>query len=270
MSDISAIGNNLAKRLGDWRVWSVHLLANPLLFGLFVGWLFIPESHAWQLGFSFLGVTLLAAAALLLEAGTLSYFAADEPAGLTSLGHAYARALRNFGAVLVCAAIACFGWWLAGRLQIYQETLPAYLRSEMPAALRRHVTRAEIGRVYGAVIFIVRWILCPGLLLPFVTAGARFGFRGFPRTIVATWRAISSGFYWFVFSLLALAGLFFTGLLVSWRPQGHDATVARESVSMTFRLSTAYLVGLAAWLGISALLGSCLESAAEIRRQPVG
>ena len=270
MRSILSICKAVARRLGDWRVWLVHLLGNPLLFALFVGWLFIPESRSWQLGFSFLGVILLAAATLLLEAGTLGYFASDAQAGLASVRDAYGRSFRNFGAVLACGAVACLGWWLAGRLEIYEITLPAYLRSEMPVAMRRHITRAEIGHAYAVFTFVVHWILCPGLLLPFVAAATRFGFRGFPQGVVASWRAICSGSYWLLFSVLALAGLLLTGRLISWRPQAHDATVAHESVSMVLRLSSAYLIGLTAWLGTCALLGSRLVSGAEVRRQTVG
>ena len=155
-------------------------------------------------------------------------------------------------------------WRSADRLDGYQSTLPAYLRSMMPALLRRHISRAAVSGVYAAVIFLVRWIIYPALLLPFAAAVAHSGFRGFGRGSLVTWCALRSGWYWFSIAAAAVAGVLLTTGLVVWRPFTHDASVTsvtHESASMVIRLSVAYLIGLASWLATCSVVGEKLQAA---------
>jgi hypothetical protein len=250
--------------LRDWKLWLLQALANLLLFALFVGWLLIPESRGWHVGVSLLGIVVLAAVALLVHAGTFAYLSEREEFAPADIGAAYARALRNLAAFAICAATMYLLWRSADRLDAYQSTLPAYLRSMMPALLRRHISRAAVSGVYAAVIFLVRWIICPALLLPFAAAVAHSGFRGFGRGSVVTWYALRSGWYWLAIAAAAVAGVLFTTGLIVWRPFTHDASVTsvtRESASMVIRLSVAYVIGLASWLATCSVVGEKLQAA---------
>jgi hypothetical protein len=255
--------------LKDWRLWLLQAVANPLFFALFVGWLLLPESHSWQLGVSLLGIMVLAAGTLLVHGGTLTYLA--EPIGSTpaSMKLAYARALRNLAAFAVCGAAVYLLWRSTDRLDAYQSTLPAYLRSMMPVLLRRHISRGAISGSYAAVTFVVRWIFWPGLLLPFAAAVAHSGFRGFRQGGLATWNAMRSGRYWLAIAGAAVAGVLLTTGLVAWRPFAHDSNVTRESASMAVRLSVAYVIGLASWLATCSVVVQKLQASVQAGGQTV-
>src|SRR5260370_14800080 len=105
------------------RLWLLQFFVNPILAGLFAAWLLIPEAKIWQLGLNVLLVVLIAAAALLLHAGTLNYFSdqfREQPAAVTT---AFGRALRHFAALAVCAIVFYVGWALAGWLDAYHATI---------------------------------------------------------------------------------------------------------------------------------------------------
>src|SRR5207237_1070273 len=111
-----------------------------------------------------------------------------------------------------------------------------------------HLSRADVIDAYAALIFFVRWIIWPGLLLPFAQAVALSGFRGFGQGSVATWRAIRSGWYWLTIAIAAVAGVLLTTSLVDWRPFARGASISTESATMAIRLFAAYLIGLTSWL----------------------
>src|SRR5260370_15018888 len=91
----------LAGSLRSGRLWLVQFFVNPILAGLFAAWLLIPEAKIWQLGLSVLLVAVIAAAALVLHAGTLNYFSdqvrEQAAAGTTS----FRRAMPHFPALVV-------------------------------------------------------------------------------------------------------------------------------------------------------------------------
>ena len=266
MNRWSTLFGVLPRGLRDWRLWLLQAVVNPLLFALFVGWLLIPESRSWQLGASLLGIVILAAIALLVHAGALAYFAESEEAAPPALTAAYRRALHNLAAFAFCAAIMYLLWRSTDRLDVYQSALPTYVRS-MPAIMRRHLSRADTHGAHAALVFLVRWIIWPGLLLPFAAAVALSGFRGFGEGRVATWRSIRSGWYWLTIAIAAVAGVLLTSSLVDWRPFARRGSLSAESVSMAIRLFTVYLIGLTSWLVTCSMVGKRLHAALGARGQ---
>jgi hypothetical protein len=260
MKQLVTLGGVISNGLDDWRVWLLHVLANSLLFALFVGWLFIPESHNWQLGLSLLSIIALVAAGLVLHAGTLSYFAERYSSSPAPLRTGYVRALRHVLAFAICVLFLYVVWLQVGRLDAYQRMLPAYLRSTMPVQVRRHVSRAAISGAYQTAIFVLRWIVVPGVLLPFAAAVAHFGFQGLLQGPPAAWRAVRTGVYWLAIAVAAVAGVLLSSHLVAWRPLSHGATLSRETASMALRFAIAYLVVLASWLMTCSFLGWNLKS----------
>jgi hypothetical protein len=267
MNRLSAFLGLLPKGLRDWRLWLLQAVANPFLFALLVGWLLIPERRGWHLGASLVSVLFLATAALLLQAGALAYFA-DEEAAPAGLRAAYGRAFRNLASFAFCVAAVYFLWGISHRLDAHQSALPSYVRS-MPSVMRRHISRAELIDAHAALIFLVRWIILPGLLLPFAAAAALSGFRGFGQGRVAAWRAIRSGWYWLTITIAAVAGVLVTSSLVEWRPLARGESISAESASMTIRLLMAYLIGLTSWMVTCSMVGKRLHAALGVRGQPV-
>ena len=260
MSRLAAFRDVLSRGLGDWKLWVLHAVANPLLFVLFAGWLLIPESSGWQLGLSFVGVIVLVVAALVLHSSTLGYLAGQDRPASRPFVAAFTRAFRNLIAFAVCGAAAYLLWSSANLLDVYRITFPAYLRSVLPEFLRRQVSAEDAADAYTTVMFVVRWIVWPGLLLPLVAAVACFGFSGFVRGGPVLWRAVRSGFYWLVIAAAALVGVVLTSALVEWHPLVQDASFAGESISMAGRFSAAFLMALASWLA------ACSMASVEVRK----
>lgn len=266
MNCLSTLLGILPIGLRDWRLWLLQAVVNPLLFALFVGWLLIPESREWHLGASLLGIVILAATGLLVHAGTLAYFAEGEEAAPAVLRAAYRRALQNLVAFAVCVAIMYLLWRSSDRLDAYQNALPTYVRS-MPAMMRHHFSRADVYGAQAALIFLVRWIIWPGLLLPFAAAVALSGFRGFGQGRIATWRAIRSGWYWLTIAIAAVAGVLLSSSLLDWRPFARGASINAESASVATRLFAAYLIALTSWLVTCSMVGKRLQAALGARGQ---
>src|SRR5260370_36076219 len=127
----------LAGSLRSGRLWLVQFFVNPILAGLFAAWLLIPEAKIWQLGLSVLLVAVIAAAALVLHAGTLNYFSdqfrEQSAAVTTSVG----RAMRHFAAILVCALFVLLVLAPAGGVGRLHQTLSTYVPATLSASLRR-------------------------------------------------------------------------------------------------------------------------------------
>jgi hypothetical protein len=266
MNRLSALFGVLPRGLRDWKLWLLQAVVNPILFALFVGWLLIPESRGWHLGASLLGIVILAATALLAHAGTLAYFAVGEEAAPAVLRAAYRRALQNLAAFALCAAIIYLLWRSTDGLDAYQSALPTYVRS-MPAMMWRHFSREDVCGAYAALLFLVRWIIWPGLLLPFAAAVALSGFRGFGQGRIAMWRAIRSGWYWLNIAIAAVAGVLLSSSLLDWRPFARGASINAESASMAIRLFAAYLTAMTSWLVTCSMVGKKLQAALGARGQ---
>src|SRR5260370_14156799 len=95
----------LAGSFRNGRLWLIQFFLNPILFGLFAAWLLIPEAKIWQLGLNVLLVVLIAAAALLLHAGTLNYFSDQFPEQPAAVTNSFGRAPRPFAPISVCASV---------------------------------------------------------------------------------------------------------------------------------------------------------------------
>ncbi|HXY23624.1 MAG TPA: hypothetical protein VEI73_03185 [Candidatus Acidoferrum sp.] len=244
---------------GSFRSGPVLLLQfflNPILFALFALWLLIAEATALQLALNVVLAIVIVAGGLLLHGGTLNYFSdrfRDESAGVAK---AFGRALRHLGAIAVCAAILYWIWSLAGGLSGYDQTVPTYLRSTLPAFLRRLISIGFLTGAYDAGIFLLRWVVIPGLLLPLALRAADQGFRGFGSTGWRAWKSTVASFqYWLILTVVALIGVYASGKLMDWRPTSKDSTFSTETASLVLRLFLAYILGLFSWVLACALIG---------------
>lgn len=249
MANFAIAAEALRGCLKSWQLWLIQFVANLLLFGLFAAWLLIPVANAGYLVLNILFALLLFVAALVLHAGTLNYFYSQSRNEGESLKKVFAWALRNLLAVVVCAGAVYFLWLAAGKLDAYQETFPAYLRSMTPMFLRKHAGLPMFQGLFDAILFTLRWILIPGLVLPFLASASRSGFRGFgPQGLTAWKKAVRNVAYWGVVILSALLGVLATQKIMGWTPDFRTSTFTGETVSLIFRSLASYLLGLFAWL----------------------
>jgi len=234
----------------------LQFFLNPILFALFALWLLIAEATVWQLGLNVMLAFVFVAGSLLLHGGTLNYFSdrfRDESAGVAN---AFGRALRHLGAIALCAALLYWIWSLAGGLGEYNETVPTYVRSTLPAFLRQHISLAFLAGAYDTVVFLLQWVVVPGLFLPLVLQAADQGFRGFGRAGWIAWKnAIASLPYWLILLVAALLGVYAGSKIMDWRPTMKDSTFSTETASLVLRLFFSYLLGLFSWLLACALIG---------------
>ena len=242
--------------LRSWRIWLIQFFGNLLLFGLFAGWLLLPVANAWYLVLNILLAALFLVAVFILHGGTLNYFYSRSHKEGATLGSVFVRALRNLLALAVSAGAAYLLWMVVGKADAYQETLPAYLRSMTPMSLRKHASLAAFKQSFDACLFALRWILVPGLLLPFWGSVSRLGFRGFGREGLAAWKAsLGRISYWGMVVFSALLGVLATEKIMESKPDFRTSTFARETLSLISRGLVSYLLGLLAWLLVCSAAG---------------
>jgi hypothetical protein len=240
----------------NWRLWLLQFVANPLLFGLFTLWLLIPVANALHIAMNILAAVVLLIALLLLHAGTLNYFHSQDGNESAPLRNAFGAALRNLLAVVVCSLLLYLLLLLAGRSGAHSDTLPPYLRSLLPAFLRRQVGLSLIQGMFDGFLFALRWIVVPGLILPLLASAAQFGFQGLGRRGFAAWKlTVFSAAYWGLLTLAAIAGVGATQKIMGLTPDFRTSTLAWETTSLTLRAFVSYLLGLCAWMLVCSLLG---------------
>jgi hypothetical protein len=256
MSLLETTRGAIADCFRNGRLWLIQFFANPILLALFVAWLLIPVASNWHLAYNFIFALALSVAVLTLHAGTLNYFGDLQRSQGTECWPAFRRAMRHVIPIAICVAVSCFLWLLVGKLEAYQSNLPAYVRSTLPVSLRRHITLPALDTLFSAVLFLVHWILVPGLLLPLVAQAADRSFRGFGAHALSAWRkTIFTSAYWLMLTLAALLGVFATQKLMAWKPDFRTSTTHSEAVSLAWRLCVAYLFGLFSWMVVCSVVG---------------
>ncbi|MGB6430679.1 MAG: hypothetical protein WBF06_08840 [Candidatus Acidiferrales bacterium] len=239
----------LVGTLRDRRLWLLQFFANPVLAVLFAVWLLIPVANAWYVVLNVLVALVIAASVVVLHGGTLDYFRDRERDDSAPLKPAFVRALRHVLAIAVCVAVFYLFWRLMDRVDAYQDSLPAYLRSIMPVFLRRHITLGFLESAYGWKVFALRWLIVPGLILPFVIAAADRGFSGFGGAGFAAWkRAVWCLSYWVLLVVAVIVGVLATQAVMAWTPNLAASTFRFETISLVVRAICAYDLGLWAWV----------------------
>ncbi len=246
----------LAGSLQNRRLWLIQFLANPILFLLFVAWLHIPEAKVWQLILNVVLAAGIAAAALVLHAGTLVYFYDRFRSNGATLKVAFGQALRHLAAVAAWVCAFYLLWDLVDTLSDHLDTIPTYVRSMLPALLRRNISLGVVAGVFDAFVFALRWILTPGLLLPLAVSVAHRGFRGFGRAGWSAWKkAIWSLQYWGIVTGAAIVGVLLSGLITDWTPRSQNPSFTGETISLILRLLIAYLLALFSWMLACSVIG---------------
>lgn len=239
------------------RLLLIQFVANPLLFLLYAAWLLIPEARTWELILNAVLAIAIVVMAVALHAGTLNYFCGRPRNDGTLLKPAFARALRHMIAVAVWMVVFYLIWRLWGKLDQYQDSITTYFRSMLPAFLRRHITLRAIIRIFEIKMFILRWIITPGILLPFLAQAADRGFGGFGK---AGWTALKSAItsvrYWVTIILAAVVGVHVSSYLLHRQSHSEDSTFAGETASLVLRFFLAYLFGLLSWMLTCSMVGS--------------
>ena len=250
---IGLFGNAFKAVWKNKRLWLLHFFINAVIVVGAILWLKIPDASAWQLIAAALAALLLAIAALWLHAGTLAYFAGAHGAGETSLSAGFKTGRRHLLAFAVWAAI--FACLIYAALQIPDtEAFDSWLRSMMPAFLRRSISLHAVDWVINGLVNFVQYVLVPGLLLPFAVQFASHGFSALGSTFKGWRQTVAKISYWIWFCILALLGIYVPNLIANWAP--NLSSLVLENLSIAMRFAIAFGLTVSAWLMLASMLGS--------------
>jgi hypothetical protein len=247
------------------RLWLVQFFGTIIIALGIAGFLRMDDAYAWQVGFGFLLIAVVAVAWLMLDGGTLNYYLDHQRNQTSLLKPAMVRALKHGLPLAVLAGVAGLLVMAVGKLDDYHYSFPGYLRSEFPAWLRRHVSEARVQNLYDLLVFFLRWIVLSVLLLPFASLVADRGFRGF--IALRTWaRMLKNRLVWGILVLGSILGVVCPSALISWTPK---STLTMETISLVLRLLVAYLLALTAWLMVCSMLSQArLKAEAPPAEEP--
>jgi hypothetical protein len=224
---------------------AVHLVANALLLWLGYYWLGIGDSRTASLLWSAVIALVLVSLSCWLHGATFAYFAGRPVGQVTDLPTSFRTALRNLLAILAALVVVLLIYLLLSRWSGY-STQPAFdISSWLTLKFRKPVRPNSVFRIFRALTWLVRWVMLPVILLPWVAAVASQGWAGFRHRIANTRR------YWLQAPLLLLLALWVPFLLLDWVP--YTGKFAIEMASFVIRLLVAYLLFVAAWLVLAFL-----------------
>jgi hypothetical protein len=234
---------------GNFRVWLLQLFGSFIILAAIAGFLRTGETF-FQLALGVLLVLVAVVGWMTLDSGTFNYYL-DQQRNQTSLIKApFLRAIKHFLPLLIVAAIFfLLHLWLE-RLDDYHYSFPGYLRSELPAWLRRHISETRIQNFYDLFLFFLRWIVVPVLLLPLASLCADKGFRGLIAFRI--WlRMFLNRLFWGVVIVASVLGVVIPVALKDWKLDPKTASLTGEEFFLAFRIAIATVLILSSWLMVS-------------------
>ena len=159
------------------RLWLIQAIGNALLFWCAFAWLGIRDSKPGQLvETALLGLVILIPW-LWLQDGTFVY-CGDRSRGLWAAFRSGAKTLAIFSAVVIAFALL---FWALGKLDAPLQTAGQRTASWLTFHLRKPIKPASWAKGYEALLWGVRWIVLPVLVLPLAAGAAMNGARGLWR-----------------------------------------------------------------------------------------
>jgi hypothetical protein len=223
-----------ASRTGILKLWLLNLVANAAAIAIWYYWLLIPDAHGWQLAWSAVLAFAVIVLTVWLRAGTLAWFRVAEYRTQSSIGGAFRRAWRHIPALAIWAALgACIGWLLisAGN---YTPQFSVWIRQRVNAGPS---PRAVMHNT-DWFLFVLLWVVLPGLWLPVATTVSAFGFAG--AHIRRSFRVLRRPLYWATLCLLIAFGAWVPYRLATWVP---DLSALRaQAWSAGLRFAAAYII----------------------------
>jgi len=239
--------------LFDWRLVSLHLAGNALLFAAVTLWLLIPEAHAWQLLLSAITGLLILFAFAWLHCGTLAH-------GLTpmrgSLNRDFLLGLRYLPLFILFIGVLAFLMIWLEKISERSWQISGYFFTRLPHFLQGSIGESRFHDWVLIKFSVLIWFLLPALFLPLLSSATSscLSLGGFGKALrtYARWK------YWLAVAVAALLGIWLPNVLVNWTPL-HG--LAKETASMVLRLLAAYVLAVGVWLMTSAVVGSFLQAA---------
>ncbi len=250
---------------------AANLIALPVLFVGFWGWLYLPVSNIPLVAGSVVLLLLLVAALLLLMIWSYcAYYTAHHPL----------RAVSSEGLHLPRTSIPrrslaalpwVFVWFVVfGALLTAVNSLSAYtldwakpVASWLTMASQKPLSFYTVNAVFVGVLDAVRWFFLPGILLAsfagFATAALRRGrVRLWQRVAL---RVLRRPLYWLGCLFAAVAGLWIPQALIGWTPGIEGVPMA--TASMILRFGAGIVLAILAWLFVLSLVARLTKQPSE-------
>lgn len=217
-------------------IW-LHLIANALLLWLGYYWLGVGESSVPRLLWSVLLALIILCIGLVVHGAAFAGAGERVPAALkTALRHLVPLFIM---AVAVMTIYGLLAWWKS------YSTDPAFqLASWLTLKLRRPVKPERVQWFFDAVLWVVRWVILPWIVVPLAGAIAKNGWSGIRRS---AW--VRPLWYWIAVPLLLLAGLYLPLRILLWVPK--LSAFGMQVVSLAVRAILAYLLFAGGLLGLA-------------------
>jgi hypothetical protein len=192
----------------------VHAGGNAVLLGLGYYWLGLGESRASALLWSALVALLWVALAAWLYGSAFAHFRGER------------MALRHIPYFVVAMAAALAIYWLLGRWAEYSAKPAFQIASFLTMTLHWPVRPATVQRLFNAVLWLVRWMIVPSVLLPMFSAGA--------------FASVRSRTYFAMTALLMVCAVWLPMQLLQWVPR--VGGFGMQMASFIARALVAYLL----------------------------
>jgi hypothetical protein len=211
------------------QIAAVQLLGNAAALYLGYYWLSIGEARIGLLAWSLCIALLTAVFFLWMHGAGLVY-------GRDPHGAPFRAALRHLPALLAAAILVLLLYVALAKLQEKCGEPEFGLASWLTLKLRKPVKPAAVMRTANTVFWLLRWIVTPMLLMPWVRAVATRGWLGFRPSgaVGGAWmeRALTP--------LLLLCALWLPLRLLAWHPLRSSFNL--EMASFAVRTLLAYLL----------------------------
>jgi len=218
---------------------AIHLAGTAFLLWLGYTWLGLGESRAGALAGSVAVALAFLCLACWLYGAAFPFFAKRH------IPTAFRMALRRLPELLAAALALLIIYALLARLADAVNTPGFKLASWLTLKLRKPVRPAAVQHFFQAIVWAIRWIVLPLLVLPMIAAITVRGWRGF-AAIGEGWRR---GLYWLKTPVLVLIALWVPWKLLGWVP--HMKSFGMEMASFIARAGAAYLLFVAGWLALA-------------------
>jgi hypothetical protein len=215
----------------------LHLVLNAFLLWLGYYWLGVAESRTSTLAWSAIVALIILALGCWLYGTAFVYFKGND-----GLAPAWKSSVKNLLPVAVAAIVVTVIYALLALWNVYSSKPAFQIASFLTLHLRVPVKPPAVQRIFNVILWVVRWVVLPVLLLPMIAAIASEGWSGV-RSIGALARR---WLYWIEVPVFLVCALWVPFKLLLWIPHMHGFRM--ETVSFVLRAGAGYLLFVAAGL----------------------
>ncbi len=226
-------------------LFAAHLIGNALLLWLGYYWLGIGESDGAHLAWSIVVIVAFTCCGVWLHGTSLALFSRETQ---SSFGRAARAALRHLVPLLVIVITAALLYALLAYWHNSFGHKAFVIGSYTTMKLRKPVPPSRVLQAFHVLIWLLRWLVVPAILLPLAADVAIHGWRGFQFRSLRHSRRI---LYWPAVCALLVCAIWVPLKLVAWVPEISKFTL--QMASFLGRIGVGYLLFVAALLALEFL-----------------